>query len=67
MSRQVVRLAHVVECAEDVFESTEVALNWLQAPNGALGGVSPLSRLDTEIGAERVLDTLGRIAHGVFA
>lgn len=47
MSRQVVRLAHVVERAEDVFESTEVALNWLQAANSALGGVSPLSRLDT--------------------
>ncbi|NCC41946.1 MAG: DUF2384 domain-containing protein, partial [Gammaproteobacteria bacterium] len=26
-----------------------------------------LSLLDTEIGAESVLDTLGRIEHGVFA
>jgi putative toxin-antitoxin system antitoxin component (TIGR02293 family) len=66
-SAKVVRLARVVERAEGVFESTEVALNWLQAANAALGGVSPLSLLDTEIGAESVLDTLGRIEHGVFA
>jgi hypothetical protein len=28
---------------------------------------TPLSLLDTEIGAELVMDTLGRIEHGVFA
>jgi uncharacterized protein (DUF2384 family) len=29
--------------------------------------VTPLSLLDTDIGADSVLDTLGRIEHGVFA
>ena len=33
----------------------------------ALGGVTPRSLLDTEIGADSVLDTLVRIEHGVFA
>ena len=28
---------------------------------------NPLSLLDTDIGAESVMDTLGRIEHGVFA
>ena len=66
-SAKFVRFARVVERAETVFEDTDSALNWLQSPNAALGGVTPLSLLDTDIGADSVLDTLGRIEHGVFA
>lgn len=66
-SAKFVRFARVVERAETVFEDTDNALNWLQSPNAALGGVTPLSLLDTDIGADSVLDTLGRIEHGVFA
>lgn len=65
-SAKLVRLARVVERAKEVFEDLEVALNWLKSPNAALSGATPLSLLDTEIGAESVLDTLGRIEHGVF-
>ncbi len=65
-SGKIVRLARVVELAEEVFESLEAAVDWLKAPNAALGAVTPLSLLDTDIGAESVLDTLGRIEHGVF-
>lgn len=66
-SGKLVRLAHVVERAEEVFEDLNAALNWLKSPNVALSGATPLSLLDTDIGAESVLDTLGRIEHGVFA
>ena len=66
-SAKFVRFARVVERAETVFESTEGALSWLQSTNAALGGVTPMSLLDTDIGADSVLDTLGRIEHGVFA
>lgn len=66
-SAKLVRFARVVERAETVFENADNALNWLQSPNAALGGVTPLSLLDTDIGADSVLDTLGRIEHGVFA
>ena len=66
-SAKFVRFARVVERAETVFEDADSALNWLQSQNAALGGVTPLSLLDTEIGADSVLDTLGRIEHGVFA
>lgn len=66
-SAKFVRLARTVERAETVFEDADIALNWLQSPNAALGGVTPLSLLDTDIGADSVLDTLGRIEHGVFA
>jgi putative toxin-antitoxin system antitoxin component (TIGR02293 family) len=66
-SAKLVRFARIVERAEMVFEDAEAALSWIQSPNASLGGVSPLSLLDTEIGADSVLDTLGRIEHGVFA
>lgn len=66
-SARLVRLARVVERAETVFEDMDAALNWLKSPNAALAGAIPLSLMDTDIGAESVLDTLGRIEHGVFA
>jgi putative toxin-antitoxin system antitoxin component (TIGR02293 family) len=66
-SAKLVRLARVVERAEEVFENLDAALDWLKSNNAALSGVTPLSLLDTDIGAEAVLDTLGRIEHGVFA
>ncbi|ENO91095.1 MULTISPECIES: antitoxin Xre/MbcA/ParS toxin-binding domain-containing protein [unclassified Thauera] len=66
-SAKLVRFARVVERADGVFEDADAALGWMQSPNAALGGVTPLSLLDTEIGADSVLDALGRIEHGVFA
>jgi len=66
-SAKFVRLARVVARATVVFEDGNAALSWLQASNAALGDVPPLSLLDTDLGADSVLDTLGRIEHGVFA
>ena len=65
-SSKVVRLARVIERAETVFEDIAAAIDWLKSSNAALGGATPLSLLDTDIGAENVMDTLGRIEHGVF-
>jgi putative toxin-antitoxin system antitoxin component (TIGR02293 family) len=66
-SSKLLRVARVVARAAEVFEDAEAALDWLKAPNAALQRRTPLSLLDTDIGAESVLDTLGRIEHGVFA
>jgi len=66
-SAKVLRLARVVGRASEVFDDPDAALDWLKSPNAALSGATPLSLLDTDIGAESVLDTLGRIEHGVFA
>lgn len=66
-SAKLLRLARVVGRANEVFEDSEAALHWLKSPNSALSGATPFSLLDTDIGAESVLDTLGRIEHGVFA
>lgn len=66
-SAKLVRLARVIGRAEEVFEDIDVALDWMKSANAALIGATPLSMLDTDIGAESVLDMLGRIEHGVFA
>ena len=66
-SAKFVRFARVVERAEEVFEDSSASLAWLKLVNPSLGGVTPLSLMDTDIGASTVLDTLGRIEHGVFA
>ena len=66
-SAKLLRLARVVERAEQVFENSDNALNWLKTTNRSLGGETPLELLDTDIGAESVMDTLGRIEQGVFS
>ena len=66
-SAKVLRVARVVGRAGEVFEDPDAALDWLKSPNAALSRATPLSLLDTDIGAESVLDTLGRIEHGVFS
>lgn len=66
-SAKLLRLARAIGRANEVFEDDDAALHWLKSPNSALSGASPLSILDTEIGAESVMDTLGRIEHGVYA
>lgn len=66
-SGKMVRLAQVIERAVEVFEDKQAALGWLKSQNPALGGSSPLSLLDTELGSLAVVNTLGRIEHGVFA
>ena len=66
-SSKLLRLARAVSRASEVFDDPVAAVDWLKSPNAALRGNAPLSLLDTDIGAESVLDTLGRIEHGVFA
>ena len=66
-SAKLLRLARVMKRSSMVFENPETALHWLKSPNAALSGATPLSLLDTDIGAESVLDTLGRVEHGVLA
>jgi putative toxin-antitoxin system antitoxin component (TIGR02293 family) len=65
-SAKLLRLARTVARAAEVFEGLASALSWLKTPIDALDGVTPLSLLDTDIGADSVWDTLGRIEHGVF-
>jgi putative toxin-antitoxin system antitoxin component (TIGR02293 family) len=66
-SDKVLRLARIALLAADVLGSAQKASSWLRRPNRALGHETPLSLLDTEIGARQVEDLLGRIEHGVHS
>ena len=64
---RVYRISRVLERALEVLEDKDAAVHWVQQRIRSLGGVTPLSLLDTEAGYELVLATLGRIEHGVVA
>lgn len=64
---RVYRAERVLERALQVLEDEEAAKAWLTRTNRSLGGEVPLALLDTEVGYELVLDTLGRIEYGVVS
>ena len=66
-SDRLCRLARIASHTEDVLGSAAKAARWLRVPNRALGGVAPLSLLDTDLGSRQVEEVLGRIEHGVFS
>jgi putative toxin-antitoxin system antitoxin component (TIGR02293 family) len=63
-SDRLYRLARLVAIATEYMGDPERAKNWLKRPNRALGGIAPISAMDTEVGARQVENILGRIAYG---
>lgn len=61
------RIAQVAVLAESVFEDKQVAAQWMTTSNDALGGASPLSLCDTELGARQVRRVLHAIEWGGVA
>jgi len=66
-SDRLYRVARIAALADDALGGRDQAVRWLQRPNRALGNAVPLYYLDTELGARRVEDILGRIRHGVYS
>jgi len=64
---RIYRAERVLARAQQVVGDPEGAQAWVNRENRSLGGVAPLSLLDTEAGYELVLDTLGRIEYGVYS
>jgi putative toxin-antitoxin system antitoxin component (TIGR02293 family) len=64
-SDRLYRVAHVVAAAVGTLGSLDKARLWLQRENRALGGTTPLSLLDTEVGVRRVEEVLARVDHGI--
>lgn len=56
----------VLDRANSVFEDRDKAMIWLNSPCYELGGQIPMKLLDTPEGTELVMDTLGKIEHGIF-
>jgi putative toxin-antitoxin system antitoxin component (TIGR02293 family) len=61
------RVEKVLARATEVLEDEAAATAWIQHRIRSLGGVTPLSLLDTDAGVDLVMDTLGRIEHGITA
>ena len=66
-SERTIRLARLLERASDVFGGLDRGRTWLQSPQVALGGVTPLQFAETEPGAAEVERLIGRIEHGIPA
>lgn len=64
---RIYRAEKVLEKALAVLEDRDAARTWLRQANRSIGGEAPLELLDTEVGYELVLDTLGRIEYGVIS
>jgi putative toxin-antitoxin system antitoxin component (TIGR02293 family) len=63
----VLRAAKALAKAVDVFEDHAAAAGWIKREIRSLGGVTPVSLMDTDSGFALVMNTLGRIEHGVVA
>ena len=63
-SDRLYRLARIVALANEYLGDHERASRWLKRPNRALGGIAPVTAIDTELGARQVENVLGRIAYG---
>lgn len=67
VSDRLFRVAQVIAIASSLFKSRPKAIEWMHTPLQALAGASPLEKLGTEIGAQRVHEVLSAIEHGVYA
>lgn len=66
-SDRLYRLAFVTHVASATLGGVQAARTWMSRANRALGGVAPLSLLDTDIGCRQVEDALARINHGLYS
>lgn len=67
VSEHAILIAELFSDAVDVFGSPESVQNWLHSSLIGLGGIKPVSLLDTGFGIRMVRDELGRLEHGVFS
>lgn len=66
-SDRLLRVTRVIVRAIEALGSSDKAATWLRTTNRALRGTTPLSLLETDMGARMVERTLGRIEHGVYS
>jgi putative toxin-antitoxin system antitoxin component (TIGR02293 family) len=66
-SDRLLRLVRIVALAQETFGDRAKATVWLNRQNRALGGQTPLSLTDTDLGSRSVEVLLGRIGHGIAA
>ncbi len=67
VSEQILYIAKVAAKGVEVFGDKEKFLFWLKLPNKVLDNKAPFNLLDTKLGADMVLEELGRMEYGIFA
>ncbi len=66
-SDRLARFSRILTQAIELFEGDQqAAMQWLAAPRGALGGVSPLDVIRTEVGAREVERLIERLEDGIL-
>ncbi len=66
-SERTERLARVIAASEQVWKDRELAHDWLKRPHPELGGITPLDRSFSELGAREVEEVLDRLYFGLPA
>jgi len=66
-SEEVLDTLRLIRQAQAVFDSPEIAADWLESPVPALAGESPLALCDTFQGRRLVREVLAKIEHGEFS
>jgi putative toxin-antitoxin system antitoxin component (TIGR02293 family) len=65
-SDRLLRASRIFGLAIDLFEGDrEAALRWLSSGHRALGHMTPLALMQTDVGAREVESVIGRLEHGV--
>jgi putative toxin-antitoxin system antitoxin component (TIGR02293 family) len=67
VSEQILQMAETAVRGTNVFGDKEKFLSWMNQPNKALAGKTPMSLFGSRFGTEMILDELGRIEYGVFS
>ena len=67
VSEHILHIAEVATKGTEVFEDKENFIAWLNHPSIALGNEVPIDLLRSRLGADMILDELGRIEHGIFS
>lgn len=67
-SDRLLRLAHIVGLAIDLFEgNSDGAMQWLSTPKPQLEGASPLDYAKTTVGAHAVEEIIWRAEHSIYS
>lgn len=67
ISERIFLLADLYSFGYEVFEDRERFNGWMKKENQALGGVTPITLIDTLYGIEEVKHLIGRIEYGVYS
>jgi putative toxin-antitoxin system antitoxin component (TIGR02293 family) len=66
-SEEVLDAVRLLKQAVDVWESRDMAIEWLKSSVPALGGEKPINLFDTFEGRRWVAQVLNKIEHGEFS